>query len=366
MEKLSLLSEENIDDIASGAGILGTGGGGDPHLGSLMAKHAIKRFGSVEVVQPEDIDDDALVVPISMIGAPTVSIEKFLSYSQIDLAIEGIESYFGKKVAAVFPIEIGGSNSMIPIIAAAKLRLPVVDCDAMGRAFPEAQMVTFYLDGLTCAPNVLVDERGNRVILEPIDGVWAEKLARPIVDEMGGEAMICDYPMSGADMKRSALPGTLSLAWKLGRARRERTTSSPVQSIINYLNGYQLLQGKIVDVERKTEGGFTRGKLKIRGLSDEKQREVNVHFQNELLLAEEASNNNRLLAMTPDMISVLDLETGKAITTENLHYGQRVILIAYPCDPKWRTEKGISVVGPRYFGYGFDYQKVEDLMGERI
>jgi DUF917 family protein len=183
---------------------------------------------------------------------------------------------------------------------------------------------------------------------------------------MGGEAMICDYPMSGADMKRSALKGTLSLAWKLGRARRERASSSPVQSIVNYLNGYQLLNGKIIDVERKTEGGFTRGKLRIRGLSDEKLREVMVHFQNEFLLAEEVNGDNRLLAMTPDMISVLDLETGKAITTESLHYGQRVTLIAYPCDPKWRTEKGISVVGPRYFGYGFDYQKVEDLAGETI
>jgi DUF917 family protein len=236
----------------------------------------------------------------------------------------------------------------------------------MGRAFPEAQMVTFYLDGLTCAPNVLVDERGNRVILEPIDGVWAEKLARPIVNEMGGEAMICDYPMSGADMKRSALKGTLSLAWKLGCAIKEKTSTSPLKSILSYLNGYQLLQGKVVDVERKTEGGFTRGKLKIRGLNEQKEREVIVHFQNEFLLAEEAGSDKPLLAMTPDMISVLDLETGKAITTESLHYGQRVSLIAYPCDPKWRTEKGIAVVGPKYFGYDFDYQKVEDLVGERL
>lgn len=50
------------------------------------------------------------------------------------------------------PIEAGGVNSMLPIAAAARLGLPLVDCDGMGRAFPELQMVTFTIGGLKRRP----------------------------------------------------------------------------------------------------------------------------------------------------------------------------------------------------------------------
>ena len=50
-----------------------------------------------------------------------------------------------QKVSAILCIEAGGLNSTIPFVAAAKLGLPIVDGDAMGRAFPELQMVSFTL-----------------------------------------------------------------------------------------------------------------------------------------------------------------------------------------------------------------------------
>ncbi len=39
---MRLLYEENIEDIALGAAVLGTGGGGDPYVGKLMAREAIR------------------------------------------------------------------------------------------------------------------------------------------------------------------------------------------------------------------------------------------------------------------------------------------------------------------------------------
>jgi len=71
----------------------------------------------------------------------------------------------------------------------------------------------------------------------------------------------------------------------------------------------------------------------------------------------------RLLASVPDLITVLDSETAGAIATERIAYGQRVTVIAFGCDPVWRTEEGIAVAGPRAFGYEFDYLPVEELAG---
>jgi DUF917 family protein len=65
----------------------------------------------------------------------------------------------------------------------------------------------------------------------------------------------------------------------------------------------------------------------------------------------------------PDLITVLDIETGEPITTEGLRYGFRVVVLGMPCTPKWRTPEGLALVGPRYFGYEIDYVPVEERYG---
>src|SRR5207245_5099634 len=67
----------------------------------------------------------------------------------------------------------------------------------------------------------------------------------------------------------------------------------------------------------------------------------------------------------PDLISVLDVESAEAITTERLRYGQRVAVIAYPCDPIWRTPGGLQLAGPAAFGYDHPYVPVEELHARR-
>jgi len=67
--------------------------------------------------------------------------------------------------------------------------------------------------------------------------------------------------------------------------------------------------------------------------------------------------------MTPDLITMVDAETGEPITTESLRYGFRVVVLGIPCDPRWRTDAGLSLVGPAYFGYDAPYVPVEQRFG---
>lgn len=366
-----IFNDQMIDDIALGATVLGTGGGGDPYSGALMAKVAIANAEKpVELISLDEVKDDWMTVPSSMIGAPTVAIEKLNSQDQMLVAFEAMEQAVGERIEATFPIEVGGFNSLIPILVAAQKGIPVIDCDAMGRAFPESQMVTFYLDGLPSAPNTLADEKGNVVTLHPIDGVWSERFARPITEQMGGSAAMCDYPMYGKELKRSALGATLTKAMQIGKAIREANArgDSAVDAVLDIVEGHRIISGKIVDIDRNTGGGFVTGGVVIEPLktAESNADPVYVHFQNELLLAHKGTkasdmSQESLLACTPDLISILDHETGQPITTEQLRYGQRIELIAYPCDPKWRTAKGIEVAGPSYFGYGVEYVAIENL-----
>jgi DUF917 family protein len=362
---LRLLGKQEIEDIAVGAALLGTGGGGDPYIGKLMALQAIEEFGPIKLISADEVPDDALVVPSGMMGAPTVIVEKIPNGEEAIGAFNGLESYLGKKIFATMPFEAGGLNSLLPFALAARLGLPIVDADGMGRAFPEVQMLTFSLDGISATPMMLADEKGNVTLLNTISSLWAEKIARPITIQKGGSVMIALYPMTGKNVKDSGIHGILTHEENIGKAIRlaKQNNLNPIREVLSLTNGYELFQGKVVDVNRKTETGFARGSTTIEGIEEYKGEELEIRFQNEHLIA---STKDRLLCVTPDLIAVLDAETALPITTEGLRYGARCVVIGIPCDPKWRTEKGIETAGPKYFGYEVEYSPLEELVKKGV
>lgn len=359
---MRLLTEESIEKIAIGAAVLGTGGGGDPYVGKLLAKQAIKKYGPVKLISIEELEDDALVVPVSGMGAPTITIEKLLSEVELTSPLEKMEELLNKKVDVIIPIEIGGINSLMPIAVAAQKGLPILDADAMGRAFPEAQMVTFYLAGYKSSPVTMADEKGNTVVIYPKDGIWAERLARTLTIEMGGSSSVSDYALSGKQVKSAVVENTLTIAENIGKTLMENRSNAQVgiNKMLEDLKGYKLFEGKIVDIKRELKGGFTRGHAYFKGIN-EYAGDYTILFQNEHLIAKK---DDEILCTTPDLIAVLDLETGIPITTERMKYGSRVVVVAFPCNYQWRSEKGLEVAGPKYFGYEVDYVPVEKIQGK--
>ena len=138
------INSESVEQISIGAGILGTGGGGNPYIGKLRAQEIINQHGNIPVIHPNELKDDDLVICLGGIGAPTVGVEKVRG-AESGRALKELENYLGKKATAVISGEIGGSNSLEPLIAAGENNIPVVDGDGMGRAFPEIHMKTFFL-----------------------------------------------------------------------------------------------------------------------------------------------------------------------------------------------------------------------------
>lgn len=366
---MNVIAEADIDEIALGAAVLGTGGGGDPHVGSLIAKRLIRLHGPVRMLAVDELTDDDFVVPVGGIGAPSVSVERIMAESELLAVLDGIERGTGRKPTAVMPIEVGGGNSMIPIAAAAIAGLPVVDGDAMGRAFPEAQMVTYHLAGYGPGTTVLVDHHGNEVISRPVDGAWSERLARAVTIEMGGGATMVDYAYPGDVARECAIPETLTLAKRIGgilRGRdaqgRELRDDERIDALCADLGAIRLFDGKVRDLQRAVDGGFTRGAAELDGVGADRGSSFRLDFQNEMLLAR---RDAELAAVTPDLIAVLDLATGMPITTDAVRYGARVAVIAIPCHEKWRTSEGLRTAGPQHFGYDVEWTPVEELAAQK-
>ena len=358
---------EHVEDLARGAAILGTGGGGDPYLGGLMLRQALLDGHRVHLVDVEALADDDFVTPFGMMGAPTVIVEKIPNGSEMVAALRTLERYAGSDARALLCAEIGGLNALLPLVLAARCGLPVVDGDGMGRAFPQLQMTTYHIFGVAAGPMIMADEYGNTVLIDSKQAIEVERLGRNMVVAMGGSCSICLYPMLGRDAKRSLVRGTLSLALGLGRTVREARGkgADPFKQLLAYLRGTQyyqhcdvLFEGKVVDLLRETSGGWALGQIVIDGLGACVGRRVSVQFQNEHLVAREG---DRVLTIVPDLIAVLDAATAEPITTEGLKYGQRVAVLGISAAPIMRSPEALAVFGPQAFGLGDPFTPLEQL-----
>lgn len=357
MRKINL---QEIDYIAMGSTVLGTGGGGDPYIGKLLVKEAIKKYGEVSLISASELDDDALVVPIAAFGAPMILVEKLFSGDEFMKAFEMMESYLGRKIDAVMPAEAGGLNGVIPFSIAAQKQLPIVDADGMGRAFPRLEMTTFTLHDIPASPITQADEKGNKNVYHTINNTWGEVLVGATAIQMGGSCAIGCYPMSGAQVKKAAVQGIISYAQTLGEAilKAKEQSINPLDSLMDKAAAIKLFTGKISNVSMKTEGRWNKGVCEIIGLDENQGSTMEINFQNEFLMAKK---DGMAVAITPDLIVLLDAENAQPITAETIQYGTRVVVIGMKADKQWRTPKGIELGGPKKFGYIEKYIPIEEL-----
>lgn len=356
---MSKLNIPEIEDIARGAALLGAGGGGDPYIGKLVAVGAINECGPVTLLDPDEVPDDALIVPFAMMGAPTVLCEKIIGGNEYKALFDIVSNHFGKKIYATMPMEAGGLNSMFPIAAAARLGLPMVDCDGMGRAFPELQMVTFTIGGISASPMALADEKGNTVIFDTITNKWSEELARAVTMSCGGSVAVTLYCLTGAQLKEYGVKGIVTRSEVLGKALRtvkEVTDITPEEKFLEFSEGIKLFKGKITDVLRETRGAFNFGKVVLEGIGECKGHTAYVDFQNENL---SAVVDGEIVATVPDLICLVDTDTFIPVPTDALKYGKRVMVVGLKCFDLWRTPAGLNLVGPKYFGIDTEYVPIE-------
>ncbi|SBV99128.1 conserved hypothetical protein [uncultured Alphaproteobacteria bacterium] len=351
-----VLTADDIEALALGAWILGTGGGGSPYLNLLNMRELYAAGHTATLRDPLALADDALVAVLSNQGAPLINQER-LSNPRVALrALRTLEAYIGRRFEAVMPVEIGGGNGVYPLMVAALTGLPAIDADAMGRAYPEAQMTSFAVAGLQCYPLAMADIRDNDIVIpRAASWKWMERISRRICVEMGSSAATCKAPRTGREVKDHAILHTTTKAIALGRAVREaqRRHHDPIAVILRECGGKRLFAGKVADLERRTTEGFLRGRARLDGLDGERGETFTLDFQNEFSVGRRGETP---VVTTPDLICVIDSDTGEGIGTDALRFGQRVTVLALPAPEVFRSAAGIALVGPRAFGFDFDYR----------
>ncbi|NGY61327.1 DUF917 domain-containing protein [Lentzea sp. NEAU-D13] len=352
---MHLLQPDEVDRLALGVVMLGSGGGGgehETHAFAAMLRHEMRQSGPVAVLSPEEADPDGHGARVGLIGAPTVMIEKLPSGLEAEEALKALQAHDSTPATAVIGWEVGGCNGLLPLILAARLGLPYVDVDGMGRAFPRIDQTTYDAAGLPTTPLAITEPGGNRAVL---DATGIEKLARTVMVDFGGWAMMVAKPLKLADALKAGITGSLSRALELGEIWSHQTVS--VDERAKASGGFLVTRGKVVEVWRESVGDFPRGTVALRRL-DTDDAYVRLEMQGEYLVA---LADGEPLVTTPDLLCCLDAESGRPLTTERLTFGAVVDVVALPSPAQWVRPEMLGRVDPRAFGYDLDYVPFRDV-----
>src|SRR5437667_7737649 len=106
MAPLRPVTAEEIESIAIGAWILGTGGGGSPYLALLNLRKLYAQGTVVSLLDPADLADDDPVAVVSNMGAPLVGQERLTDPATIAHAVTMMEEVIGRRFRAIMSLEI--------------------------------------------------------------------------------------------------------------------------------------------------------------------------------------------------------------------------------------------------------------------
>jgi len=334
---MEILNKQKLLDLVDGAAIFSAGGGGAPELGYGIIEKLVNEGYEVKLVKTEEVPEDAILVNFACVGATSA-----VGYDN-DAAVKTLktlEEHVDKKFFGVVPVELGGFNTLVAVDVAARCGLPVVDADGARRAVPEVHLKVYTIDDIPLAPMAIADLYAQNIILvkKTANSKAAERIARTLTNEWGGTAYTARRIITGRQVRYSPIQETLSNSIKIGELLR--TSENPLETVLAETGGYKLFVGRVVKVSRKTAGGFTWTDIYMRGKGEFEDSTFIFRAKNEVLVA---YRNGKLAGMGPDIITPVDLQTGKCISAERLYELRELAIIGIKAPEKWRTEKGLEL-----------------------
>jgi DUF917 family protein len=355
--KMVELSLRDIEQILFGCAILGTGGGGDLQRGLETVRRTVK--GKVVLMDVDEFGDDDLAACPYFVGSvsPTTrtkNLERRIE-SPVYESFKLLERYMGRKFSAVFPTELGGGNTAVAFEVAAQTGVVVLDGDPVGRAVPEVQHTSFYLLNVPMTPFTVCNHFGDKMIVEEVSSdEQAEQITRAVAVVSEGKVGVTSHPLKGSVLKKSLVKGTVSLAWKVGKAREDALVEgkNPVEAIVDVLSATILFEGMAKsDANWEDKDGFTYGEMHFAGVGPFKGRKFSIWFKNENLVA---WIDEEVCLTCPDLIIVLRAKDGTPVLNPHLKENEHVVVLGVATNELWRSPKAIEIFGPRHFGFDFD------------
>lgn len=386
----TLKNREDVEDFVHGLGFLATGGGGPIEDGLELLAEELAAGREVSWIGIDELSPDAWTVSVSRMGGPP-PVEDGPTREELSLyglrepdvhgneggkarvnrqvvAVGALSDFAGVQISGIIPIEVGGGNTAGPMVTGMRLGIPTIDGDYAGRAIPELGNMKVEILGKSCAPLAFVDRWDNVVIASRVvTGAMADRIGRMLGVASFGRLGMAGYLMPAREARTAMVPGTLSLALKLGQAiRRGGVRGHAVEELVAEAEGWLIFRGQVTRVERESKGAFQHfyATVLLNGTDEFQHQNLKIWLKNE---AHIAWLDGDPLVTSPDRISIVDATTAVPVTNMRISAGQHLAVIGMkPLDPIYRTPEALSAFSARHFGWDIDYIPIEDKMRSRV
>lgn len=359
------LTRQDLSDIQYGAAIMGAGGGGDLEEGFGLIDTALAAGKSFRLLSLNEVPDDALICTPYLLGAiSSLSAEEERLYKGLErsethpvlLAYAAFQQHLGREFYATTACELGGSNTAAAFFPAVMNDHFILDADPAGRAVPEITHSTYYFAGLPASPIMAANEFGETFLLNHVvDDQRAETLVRALCQVSRHDIAAIDHALEMRELRDVLIPGTISKALELGRRwRLALERGEDVAAVVAEVGGGTIgFRGAVSAVEYNTVEGFTLGSIEIAGAGDFAGQQFKIMVKNENLVG---WRDNEVAVTIPDLICLLDTDSGQPVTNPHAFVGQNVAVVLLPAPVEFRTEQALSVFGPGYAGVEGEYK----------
>lgn len=343
------LNTEDFTYIVYGSSYYGGGGGGSMDEGEKLIEEMKKEDPNpiLDMYDLDEVEDDPKVVStmVAALGSPVATKGRTFQDESVN-AVKGMAEeagFSGRTLKYVYSGEQGGGNTMLPLYAAWKSGLPIIDTDGNGRAVPELNTGLGPVHGIATSPVVLASEKGDTIVgraKDPMDSVACENIARYMCMAYDQGIGFAAWMMNKEDHKNATAIGQITRTIGVGKVLKESTAENVIDNLTAHFaqsgEAFKVVipAGTITDIEIDSAGGFDTGVTTIR--DDETGEMYTVLFQNENLLVKDPEG--KVMVTIPSIISTLNLGLDgevRALSNSETKVGQKVALTITRAHDKW-------------------------------
>ncbi len=357
------LDKELVEAAVLGGGVLGGGGGGSMEEGRRNGLLAVE-MGAVELVDPQDLPESAILATASAVGAPAAKTAFALPVHYVRAA-ELLQKQGEIKIQGLVTSECGGVAATNGWVQAAVLGIPVVDAPCNGRAHPVAVMGSIGLHRVAGYLSMQAAVGGN-----PAEDRYVEifvrgnlernsALIRQAAVQAGGMVAVARNPVTVACARVNGAVGAIRQCIAIGRAMREGRGAGPtvtIEAACEILHGEIVGRGRITDVQLETKGGLDVGLVRV---DTGEGGTLELTFWNEYMTLEavDPAGAVRRIATFPDLMATFDLSTGMALSSALIAPGREVAVVSVP---RQKLILGAGVRDPELL------RPVEETVGKEV
>ena len=336
--------ETELIQILKGATLLAAGGGGSFRLGqSILEEFKLQNPDipiQFEVYDASQMREGEHSFSVAIMGSPTAHASaadlakvSLMAYNET----EALANRFGKNPQYALALELGGANTLIPLLCAMKYNTNVLDADLCGRAVPGLETILSSINNLPTAPFALTDSNGNSydfIMSNPYDAVAVESSAVAILNHLQTNGGVTGYYFDQNEINANIPTGTITTCLQIGQCIEifeamtiEQRKATPLFEMLNQMNlGVRCATlteraSTIRDFHQEPAGGGARDKgYYYLGEEGTPGKDFFVQFNNESMAVSvlQEDGTYRCIATAPCIITMYDENTGMPLTNADL------------------------------------------------